>query len=196
MKPVPVPIGTLATSIEVKARRAYSEISSLRFGSKYVGRGSEHLRRLALAGVPFSDVDPGDWSVLVSMAEQGRNKEMIDSIDAFGAPSFRCESWRVEDLLNVQTLPLFGHLSYSAFLTRNPCAVLRNGIPAFDEADQRVIAWSIDPAQPFEQIEPVIVIRVQDKPLLLDGYLRSVLWFRKSDPAKPLLAWLSTTNAP
>jgi hypothetical protein len=196
MKPVPVTVGTLATSVEVKARWAYSEISSLRFGNKYVGHGTEHLRGLALAGAPFSDVDPSDWSVLVAMVGQGRNKEMIDSIDVFGAPCFRCGSWRVDDLLNVQTLPLFGHLPYSVFLTRNPGAVLRNGIPAFDEADPRVVAWSIDPSQPFEQIEPVIVIRVQGRPLLLDGYLRSLLWFRRNDPAKPLLAWLPATNAP
>jgi hypothetical protein len=196
MMPVPVPIGTFATSVEVKARWAYSEIASLRFGHKYVGLGAEHLRGLALAGAPFSDVDPSDWSILVSMAEQARNKEMIESIDAFGAPSFKCESWSVEDLLNVQTLPLFGHFPYSVFLTKNPCAVLRNGIPAFDEADPRVVAWSIDPTQPFEQVEPVIIIRVQGRPLLLDGYLRSLLWFRRNEPAKPLLAWLPATGAP
>jgi hypothetical protein len=185
-----VPVGTLATSVEVKARWAYSEIPSLRFGKKYVGHGPRRLHTLALGGAPFSNVDPGDWPVLQAMAEHARNKEFIDSIDAFGSPSFQCTRWRIEELLNVQTLPLFGRVSYSAFLTRNPCAVLRNGLPAFDEADPRVVAWSIDSTEPFEQIEPVIVVIVRGQPLLLDGYLRSLLWLRRNDPAKPLLVWL------
>jgi hypothetical protein len=54
-------------------------------------------------------------------------------------------------------------------------------------ADPRVVAWSIDPAHSFEQFEAVIVILIGGRPMLLDGYLRSLLWLRRNDPSKPLL---------
>jgi hypothetical protein len=190
-----VAIGTLATSSEIKARWAYSEIPSLRFGKKYLGQGPDHLRTLALDGAPFSAVNPNDWPQLVAMAEHGRNKDFVDSIDLFGAPSYRCEGWQLDDLLDALTLPAFGRVPYPTFLTRNPGAVLKGGMPAFDEADPRVVAWSVDPTQPFVQTEPIIVVRIQGQLMIIDGYLRSLLWFRKHDAKQPLLAWLPVGEA-
>jgi hypothetical protein len=196
MKGAALSIGRLATTVEIKARWAYSEIPSRRFGGNYLGQGSGHLRALALEGHPFSEVDRCEWPTLAAMAERARTKAFVDSIDVFGSPHFRCESWRVEDLLSVHTLPVFGSLLYSTFLTKKPRAVRGNEDVAFDQTDPRVAAWGVDPTQPFQQIEAVIIIRVQGQLMLLDGYLRSLLWFRRSNFSTPLLAWLPVDAAP
>jgi hypothetical protein len=43
--------------------------------------------------------------------------------------------------------------------------------------------------QPFNQTEPVIVIPYHGKNLLLEGYLRSVLFIRNANPDLKILVW-------
>lgn len=186
-----VTIGTTATSTEVKARWAYAEISSARFGKGYAGHGPAYLHALARGGTPFSAVDPRDWPHLVDMAHHGRNKDFVDNVDSCGSPTYRCDGWQMTDLLGTLVLPTFGRVPYPTFLTKNPSIVLKSGMPVFDDADPRVVAWSIDPNLPFDQVEPIIIIKVDNgRPMILEGYLRSLLWLRMNDPSRPLLAWL------
>jgi hypothetical protein len=181
--------GCVATAQEVKARWAFSEMISTRFGQNYTDRGPERLRDLVARNASFDEVDQRDWPILVSMIEQfGRNKAFVDSVDSWGAPYFMCKEWRMSELLQTFTLPCFGQVSYPVFLTQ--CPNVKQ--PAtFDMADPRFIAWSIPPNQAFYQREPIIIIRVgqPQQYMILDGYLRSILWFR-SNTTKPLLAWL------
>ncbi|MFH0303467.1 hypothetical protein AAFX91_41460 [Bradyrhizobium sp. 31Argb] len=186
-----VTIGTTATSEEIKARWAFSEIPSPRFGPSYRGHGPSHLHDLAHGGEPFEKVPPADWPHLLEMiSKHGRNEGFVSNIDTLGGATFTCTAWHLSDLMNSHVLPTFGNVSYPVFLTQNPSIVLAGGSPRFDSHDPRAVASSIDPGVPFVQREPCIVIRYGGHDVLIEGYLRSLLWLRKNDPATPLLVWL------
>src|SRR4051812_10762645 len=114
-------IGTIATAQEVKARWAYGEISSPRFGKHYIGHTPAHLQALSTSLIPFSKLSQQDWPILVSLIENyGRNKPFVDNVDVHGAPQFICTAWNISDLLNCWTLPVFDQLPYPVFLSRPP----------------------------------------------------------------------------
>ena len=180
-------IGTIATAQEVKARWAYSEMSSERFGKNYIGQTPAHLNKLSTSHASFSQVSQQDWPILVALIEiHGRNKVFVDNIDVHGAPQFICAAWDVLDLLNCWTLPTFGRVPYPAFLSRPPSTVAAGGV---DDADPRYRAQGIPFDPKFIQSEPAIVIR-PGLEMLLEGYLRSILWLRCNDPNMPFLVWL------
>lgn len=180
-------LGTTATAEEVKARWAYSEISSSRFGKYYIGHTPAHLEALAKTSAPFSQVSSQDWPTLVSLIETyGRNKLFVDNIDIHGSPRFVCTAWGIQELLNSWTVPAFGQLPYPVFLSRPPA---RNATGGVDDADPRYCAQSIPFDPNFKQTEPAIIIKPGVN-MLLEGYLRSILWLRLNDPNTPFLVWL------
>lgn len=179
-------IGTRATAQEIKARWAYSEIPSSRFGKHYVGHTPAHLDGLARSGAPFSQVASTDWPTLVSLIENfGRDKSFVDNIDVNGGPHYVCAGWGVQDLLNCLTIPVFDQAPYPVFLSRPPN---RDALGQVDDADPRYCAYNLPFSPHFTQSEPAIVIRPGGANMLLEGYLRSILWLRL--PTTPFLVWL------
>jgi len=60
---------------------------------------------------------------------------------------------------------------------------------ALDLSDPRFKAWGTPvKAAPFAQTEPLISIKVGSDHMLIEGYVRSILWVRS--PAKSLLMWV------
>jgi hypothetical protein len=177
--------GQTATAREVKARWAYGEVLSDRFGNPYSGVLARPLFDLIKSGCRFSEIDEGCWDFLIAGLSAARDAKFSGSIDTFGSKGYVCVEWDVEDLLNCRVLPHFGvGLFYREFLTLLPMSIPPG---LLDVADPRLKAWSTPLHPAFVQHEPLISIRIGAEPMLVEGYRRSLLWFR--NPAKPLLIW-------
>jgi hypothetical protein len=177
--------GRTATAREIKARWAYSEVLSDRFGDPYSLILDGPLLDQIKDGCAFSEIDEGYWDLLILGLNTARSPRFSGNIDTCGPNGYVCVEWSVEDLLNSRVLPHFGlGLCYREFLTllptsAEPCVI--------DPADPRLKAW-MTPLQPaFAQNEPLISIRIGADLMLIEGYARSLLWFRS--PTKPLLIW-------
>lgn len=183
--------GRVATPVEVKARWAYSELTSHRFGRNYVGRGPQRLHDMAASGQPFSNLQIEDWPELVVMLVAGRNPQFVGQVDS--SPSYVCEGWDQNRLLSARALSLFNPggnrlpISYRDFYAGQPL-VAADGQP--DASDPRAAIASIVIPQEYSQDEPVIVIDDGDHYLLLEGYLRSLLFMRSLDRTAELLVWV------
>lgn len=70
-----------------------------------------------------------------------RNPDLIDNIDTWGAPTYKCVEWQVSDLLNCQSLPCFGGVTQYQFLAMPP------PLNPYD-ADARYANYQV----PFDQI--------------------------------------------
>lgn len=177
--------GTIISAAEVKARWAYGEVTSDRFGAAYATHLPSDLFQRATAGRPFSEVPASEWPALIDVLENhARNKQFVDCIDTFGAPQYVWEEWNVTQLLNSVVIPAFQSSPYLLFLARPPAAT--NGV--VDTTDPRHKSYSIPFDPDFFPGEPLTVIQVQSSYMLFEGYLRSILWLR--NPTKPLPVWL------
>ncbi|WP_407193808.1 hypothetical protein [Bradyrhizobium sp. STM 3566] len=79
--------GSIITAEEIKARWAYAEVTSERFGKAYAQHLPPQLFHDAHMGKPFAAVAQTDWKLLIDVLENyARNKGFIDNIDDFGAP--------------------------------------------------------------------------------------------------------------
>jgi hypothetical protein len=173
------------TSEEVKARWAYAEINSQRFGGTYEANLPSDVYASAMGRVPFENLSSEVWPALLAALKQARNPSFIDKIDAFGAPTYECVEWQVVDLLNCSTLPCFGGMTYWKFLAMPPAVDAAGNL---DRGDPRFVSHRIpfDPSYSIQ--EPLIAIVVSGRPMLIEGYLRSLLWLR--NPIRPFLMWL------
>jgi hypothetical protein len=185
-------IGAQITAHEAKARWAYSELLSGRFGKGYVGAGPKHIHDAAAAKNPFTTLHPSDHDELVRMLDRGRDPMLTAMVDS--SPMYRSEAWTKGQLAHAWALPAFNPpakrstIPYYDFYTGRP-----NTGPAgtAEESDPRVAARNIPYGTPFNQHhEPVIVIGDPGKYVLLEGYLRSIIFMRSSDPSHRLLVWV------
>jgi len=178
--------GQTATAREIKARWAFSEVLSDRFGDPYSAVLDRLLLERIKGGCRFSEIEQSHWDLLILGLNAARSPRFSGNIDASGPKGYVCVEWSVEDLLNSRVLPHFGlGLSYREFLTLLPTSVPPAG--TLDPADPRLKAWTT-PLQPaFAQGEPLISIRIGADLMIIEGYTRSLLWFRS--PTKPLLIW-------
>jgi hypothetical protein len=184
-------IGDIASAHVVKARWAYAELTSTRFGRRYRGRGSRHIHDAAAAGRPFSQLTAADIDELVVMLSRAREHEFLAAVDAH--PRFCCEALTREQVAQLHVLPTFWpkgqvpteYMTYMDFYSQT---FGRGNVPL--KADPRAIAKGIDPSMLIGEQEPVIVIRISRRQLLLEGYLRSVLFMRHPDQSLRLRAWL------
>ena len=177
--------GQTATAREIKARWAYSEVLSDRFGGPYSLILDRPLLDRIKGGCPFSEIEELHWDFLILGLNTARSPRFSGNIDTCGPNGYVCVEWSIDDLLNSRVLPHFGlGLCYREFLTLLPASA---GPGAIDPADPRLKAW-MTPLQPaFAQNEPLISIRIGADLMLIEGYARSLLWFRS--PTKPLLIW-------
>jgi hypothetical protein len=187
-----VKVGAQITAHEAKARWAYSELLSSRFGKNYVGVGAKHIYDAAAAKNPFSTLLPADHDELAKMLDRGRDPALTAMVDS--SPLYRSEAWTKGQLAHTWALPAFNPpakrsaIPYYDFYTGRP-----NTGPAgtAEDSDPRVAARAIPYGTPFNQShEPVIVIGEPGKYVLLEGYLRSIIFMRSSDPSHRLLVWV------
>ncbi len=191
-------VGVRASSHEIKARWAYNELASPRFGRSYAGVGPRHIHDMAAARNPFAAITAADQNELVKMLEKGRGPEVAATIDA--SPHYRCEAWSKGQLCQSFALPAFNPpakvkpIPYYDFYIGTP-----NTGPGgtAESSDPRVIAGAIPPGTPFQEFhEPIIVSGSPGNYLLLEGYLRSIIFMRAAHASQRLLAWLPFTPAP
>jgi hypothetical protein len=187
----------IATAEEVKARWAYGEITSPRFGKKFVNIGPQHLHDSAHGRIPFSDVHERDWPALVEMLRQARNERFVSAIDEC-ANIYECQEWTKAQLAGAYAVSGFNpphfldHIPYMSFYN-SPPLIGSDGKP--QSSDPRFRAASIDPNTPFVQDEPVIMVRdVNHRYILLEGYVRSILFMRSPNLNTRLLAWVPTLD--
>ena len=170
-------VTAMAAAEEIKARWAFSEARSERWGNRFAKVLAHKLVALANSGAPFSAVQPDEWSSLITALETVRPKDFIDKVDRFGAPEYKLSDWGVSDLLNSTTLPTFGAVKYFQFLALPP-----NG-----PNDPRALSHGIPEHLHRAPSECPIAIYVEGAHRLIDGYLRSILWLR--NPTAPLSVW-------
>jgi len=176
---------TVIAAEEVKARWAYCEITSERFGGTYRTTLPGSVWAAAVSGAPFSQVPASEWPRLIAALKIARNSEFIDCIDRFGAPRYLCVEWEVPRLLSCLTLPCFGQAQYFRFLALPP---RQDAVGNPDNNDPRLRSDVIPFNTTLALKEPLIAILANGAPMLLEGYLRSILWLR--NPVHPLPVWV------
>jgi hypothetical protein len=179
--------GKVITGEEVKARWAYAEVNSKRFGHTYQANLPVDVYASATEGIPFDGIQSSAWPALVSALKVARNPDFINNIDTCGAPNYQCVEWQACDLLHCQTLPVFGQVPYFQFLARPPNPDHTDPAKP-DHTDPRYLSQQFPFDQGFQLREPLIAILVRDRQMLIEGYLRSILWLR--NPSYPLLMWV------
>ncbi|MCB2059177.1 MAG: hypothetical protein R3E09_13145 [Novosphingobium sp.] len=177
--------GRVATVEEVKARWAYAEVKSTRVGISYEPCLSPGRIERARQGDPFEDIPRDEWPSLVSALAQARPSRFVEQIHIYGADHYECVHWRPSDLLNCLTLPIFGLVPFYRFLAM-PYRMDDEGNPRRD--DPRYVAANLPYDDAFTVEGPIIVVRDKGHDMLLEGYLRSILWLR--NPGRPLAVWL------
>jgi hypothetical protein len=172
--------GQVATAEEVKARWAYCEMDPRsRFYPCYANQGPSPLLDWAKEGKPFSEIPTSDWPELLRRLA-GARPDFHANAD--GAAIYVCEGWTKDKLRSVFTIPFYESVPYPAFM---------DGKPKDDPGDPRRIIEEIEIPQEYRQDEPVIIVMHPNGwPILLEGYLRSLMFMRSPDPAAELLAWV------
>jgi len=126
-----------------------------------------------------------------------RNQAFAPNVDNYGS-TYECQAWTRGQLAQVWALPAYNP---PAKKTPVPYYDFYIGAPntgpggTAEDSDARVAAKRIPldlPPPPDE--EPVIMISVPGAYILLEGYLRSVLFMRSADLSRRLLVWVPATR--
>lgn len=178
-------IGSIVTREELLARWAFAETRSSRFGPR-MRRAMSHALQECLARVTtFGDVAQSDWQDLIRAVTATRKEPSALFDLGPGADRFVCGKWTATELLNCMTLPVLGSTSFFRLLALPP---FRTKDRSIHPNDLRHAASEIPFDQHFTVVEPVIAIPSGERPMLIDGYLRSILWLR--NPVGHLPVWL------
>ena len=177
--------GVVIGAEEGKARGAYSEAASSRFAAMIAPHLGAEVRHLSRNGAPFGKVASRHHPALAAALGKFRPGEHVGLVDSLGAEAFECVGWPPGELLRCRTLPVFGGQQYFRFLAAPP---LRDAKGKILPDDPRLAAWAIPPSRFGATAEAVIAVGQPDRYLLIDGYLRSILWLRGG--AEPLPVWV------
>ena len=172
---------------ELQARWAYSELLSPRFMSMY-SQFAEFvgLFKKARTAVPFEALNEDETYYLVVMNDLVRSPLVWELKQV---PTFVCKSWTKEQIGRALTIynDSDGPTSFERFASSSPFVVGQG----LDPSDARVAALLIPDYRVIIQKEAVPLVPVGDGRLkLLDGYLRSLLFWRSSDRDRHLLVWV------
>lgn len=184
-----VPRGTKATMQEVRARWAYGEISSDRFGPKYRAHSiSKAILDCADNHAAFEDVDPSRWAELDTLLDLARPGEYLHG-DLRQWPSFVCSHWTKRDLENAFAIRAFNKpypypLPYIDFYKGLPNTGANQRA---EDSDPRVQAFR---TPDYPQAEPGVAQLFQGRHLLVDGYLRSIIFMRQDKPDLRFAVWV------
>jgi hypothetical protein len=185
-------IGQIADAAEVKARWAYAEMRSSRFRHLFATGDYEDLLQKAAAGIAFCQLDAVERRRLQAALQVAKTGPYIESVDG-SADAYECKAWSEDDLMNAWALSLFNLPEKSQCIPFRDFYRVEPNTDAWlllDDGDPRVAVRAVPTAVPYQQSEPVIIIGRAGEYLLLEGYLRSLLFMKSPDPSKRLLAWV------
>jgi len=184
----------MASSTELRARWAYAEFKSSRFGQFYRNNDSTELGELADRQVDFDQLPARLRLRLVELHALNR-REFGDIVDAHH--TYVLDIWSKGRLCQASTMVHFGggsqrtYIPYLDFL-HGERLVSPDGAP--DANDPRTEADSV-PQDPTRGIPEWGCIAVNDFPnVLIDGYLRSVLFMRDAPRDALLPVWVGLGN--
>jgi hypothetical protein len=185
-------LGAVASTLETKARWAYSEIMSSRTGERYQNHTPlAPVAQLALAGTPFEDLPPDCHQILGDAVTATRTR-LIRLMEQHRR--FVLKHWSKHELANSYADAYFNTprreipLRFGDFL-RWPRGTGPDGRPAMD--DPRIVADGIAPGTvPFTDAAPIAVGSGGD--LIVDGYLRCILFMRDAPASARLPVWVGT----
>lgn len=165
-------VGSRVPTEEVLARWAFSESRSVRWAKHYVGTTS---------AAQFEDLTPAEKTALVN-ALVGYRGDFVNHARQYA--KYELQDWTKPQLERAYTVSRMApnRNSNIPFLSFLAC-------PRFqEESDPRVQADRISFDTPFDP-EPIIVVRPQSLNILLEGYLRAVLFMRSSNPGETIKVW-------
>jgi hypothetical protein len=172
------------TNKEAKARWAYSEITSSRYGGAFRANLAPEIVALAIQEVPFAKVPAEHHDALIHvLSNYARNDGFIRNLDS--SPAYKKVS-----LTRVQLLKLWALWTFSP-PERNQCrsyAVFHNN-PGEGPDDPRSIAATIQNPDDRPQTEAGIVMNCEGFPVLIEGYLRSQIFMKSTDPSRRFEVW-------
>lgn len=178
-------IGTVISRQELLARWAFAESSSSRFGDTVRTKLASAFGEDWSPPKRFADIAESDWDKIVAVLWSVRPADFFERFLLTEFDRFVCKPWSVSELLNCLTLPGFGSVRYFRFLALPP---RRAGNGEATVIHPRTAADGIPFSASFVPCEPVIAVPAGDDFVLLEGYLRSILWLRS--PIEPLPVWL------
>ena len=171
--------GARITREELKVRWAFSEFRAERWRAGYAALSAGKIRE----GVAFPELTPDEVSHLSWMIEKCR-ANLVPELNK--ADTYECQAWTKEQLGRIYTIvPMSPSREENIpILSFIACARFT------EQSDPRVQADKIPFDTPFVQTEPVIVLPYGAIQLLIDGYLRSVLFMRSRDPDARIMVWV------
>jgi len=168
---------------EIKARWAYSEIISSRLGLTYRNHVSADIFKLAVRRKPFDAVPQALWPGLISALLTVRPPQFVSLVDQYGTGAFARAEWSPSTLLSCQTLPQYQMVPFFSFLAH---PVARDSKGNLAGGDPRYEANRTRPGCDVGQAELAIAGMANGRPILLDGYLRAILWLRQPVASFPV----------
>lgn len=181
--------GKIISARELRARWAYSELNSSRFAEGYKRHLSPSILQSAKDRVPFDHVRQDEWPDL-ALALAKQRGDLIRLMDRVAAGRFTLSHWSPTRLLNCVTLPIFGTVQFLRFLAMPP---LVDAAGQNLRSDPRYASTQIPYRKEFVVAEPIIALNAGVYSVLLDGYLRSILWLR--NPQRPIPVWVAQAAA-
>lgn len=177
----------------IKARWAFSELTSTRFGPLLRKMLPGHLVDHAKRGRPFELLSEKDRARLVLALNRARPPSFVGLLDRYGGPQYQLGYWTVAELLNCLTLPQWGSPGYYRWLAMPGSGTAKAGQR---NIDPRIAAAQIPLDLDFRVQHPLIAVCVDDRHMLVDGYLRSILWLRTTPHPLPVLLPVSRMSKP
>lgn len=183
----PLP-GTLIDKTELLARWAYCELRSSRFGKKFNGVVAPAIIEQARAGIAFDRLDDSVRRDLAEAVSATREDSLVNAVR--GHSRFRYELWSKGRL--AQTHAAASHFP-GAYDRNHPYlayAGTRGVVPAGSAGDDARSVLGTIAAAPYAPPSEAIIIAMAFPGVLVDGYLRSLLFMRDSGPLAVLPAWV------
>ena len=169
---------------EVKARWAYSEITSERWGENYAGLVDPALYAMARARLPFEAAI--HWQEPLAQIITERQAGLVGILDT--SPSFVRVELTARQLHRLWAIPtMFKDRDVRRYARLFPVSPNEN--PVVSTEWENVCAAAERVKRPFVQEHEAIVAKASNAPMLLEGYLRSLLFHRANDPARRFKVW-------
>jgi hypothetical protein len=161
-------------------------LDSARFHQNFKGEDAARLVTLKYAGIKFEEIAAEDHEILINLLYSARNQPFVDCVNL--ASHFMLESWSKIEISRVYVIGYYGKGDFIPF------PEFYFGAPLTDDAgemvanDARVKALGVPFAEP-NIVEPIIVVPYNENYLLLEGYLRALLFMRWNDPDIRIPVW-------
>lgn len=174
---------------EIKARWAYGELLSPSKQAAYMEAGLADLATLARARMGFDELAPGDRQRLADAIAQVRGPGLAAAVDEHDG--FRLEHWTAARLAQCFVVSQFDlphrerHVPFYDFLLATEVPALSR-LMAPDEP--RVLA-GMAPNLQLDGLEAAVAVYPFPN-VLVDGYLRSILFFRHGTPDARFPIWV------